>query len=178
MTYYPAFPNGMRFRAYVTDTWYPPINMVGAVGCDVGEEVIIYDDDADMDYEDPNGDGWALIRKCENNQLGYFPEAYMDIKAAIPMSKWTNQTNPARPNGGHPSKTTNSHPDGGKPGKPPKKASGGMCCSGGTTHGKAGKKRALELAEDNDEWDDGDDDDVTDWEAPDTTPAPIREKEE
>jgi hypothetical protein len=159
---YPQYSNGMRFMATVVGGWYPPYNMVGAVGADAGESVIIFDDDEDNDYEDPNSDGWALIRKLEDNTVGYFPEAYLDVSKAIPESKW-KKPQPGKPGGptkpGKPTKNTTNHPDG-KPAKAAKTGKPGGCFPfcGAKKSGKAGKKRAIELLDENDGEDTDDDD--------------------
>jgi len=136
--------------------------MYGAVGCDYGESITLYDDDPDGDYEDPNYDGWALITKKENGLTGFFPEAYITNIKAVNPAKIANKPNPVKPK--PPNKKTSNHPDG-KPVKmdkhaPASKASGGIfaCCSSKPT-GKAAKKRAIELAVDEDDVSDDDDDD-------------------
>lgn len=160
-SYATSFPNGTRFNAEVSVTWYPPYNMYGAVGCDDGEAIILYDDDPDSDYEDPNFDGWAFITKKENGLTGFFPEAYIKNVKAINPAKIAGKKNPAKP-GKPPSKKTTNHPDG-KPVKMDKHApaKGGSCFNicGSKPTGKAAKKRALDLAIDEDDVDDDDDDD-------------------
>jgi hypothetical protein len=158
-----AFPNGMRFNATVAVTWYPPQNMYGAVGCDYGELLTLYDDDPDGVYEDPNFDGWALVTKKENGLTGFFPEAYITNIKAISAAKIAVKPNPVKPNK-PPVKKTAGHPDG-KPVNvakhaPAAKAGGGVSgCCGGKKPGKAGKKRALELAIEESDVDSDDDDD-------------------
>eukprot|EP00746_Dinoflagellata_sp_MGD_P072704 gnl/MRDRNA2_/MRDRNA2_29492_c0_seq1.p1 gnl/MRDRNA2_/MRDRNA2_29492_c0~~gnl/MRDRNA2_/MRDRNA2_29492_c0_seq1.p1 ORF type:complete len:172 (+),score=39.60 gnl/MRDRNA2_/MRDRNA2_29492_c0_seq1:81-596(+) len=164
---FPQYPNGMRFKATVIAQWYPPYNMVGAVGADPGESVVIFDDDEDNDYEDPNSDGWALIRKIEDNTVGYFPEAFLDVAKAIPESKW-QKPQPGQPGGpskpGKPTKNTTNHPDGkpAKAAKAGKPSGGGLGICGPKKAGKAGKRRAIELLDENGGEDDDDDDDDCD----------------
>lgn len=161
MTYYPAYPGGMRFKAEAEGTWYPPYNMIGALAIEHGDDLVVFDDDDDMDYEDPNGDGWALVRKKETNEIGYVPEAFLDIKKAIPPSKW-KKPNPGKPD--KPMKKTSNHPDG-KPAKMEKinKQAEPACplpfCGKKASKGKMGKKRAIELAEEGGDDDDDDSDD-------------------
>lgn len=154
------FPYGARFSAKVAVTWYPPVNVYGAVGADVGEDLVLYDDDPDGVYDDPNFDGWAFVMKKENGQAGFFPEYYItDIRAMNP-NKISKKANPQRPNN-PPQKKTNGYPNG-KNVNMNKHApkSGGSCCCGGKPTGKTAKKRALELAVDEDDVEtDTDDDD-------------------
>lgn len=165
MSYSDSFPNGTRFNGTVACTWYPPYNMYGAVGCDYGEVIILYDDDPDGVYDDPNFDGWAFITKRENGMTGFFPEAYITGIRAIDPSKIANKPNPQKPNQ-PPQKKTNGHP-GGKPVNLDKHApagkAGGMLgkvfpCMAPKT-GKAAKAKALDNAVDNDDVDTDDDDD-------------------
>jgi len=183
---FPSFPNGTRFSANVIVTWYPPLNVYGAVGCDAGEIVTVYDDDPDSVYDDVGvDDHWALVTKKENGQTGYFPDYYLADFKAINPAKVASKPNP-KPGQGAPKnkpvKVTTNHPKNGKtkgggggkpvnmekhapPGKA-KKASGGGCCGGSKkSTGKAGKARALELAEEDSDFTDDDDDDLEELQA-------------
>jgi len=155
------FPYGARFSAKVAVTWYPPVNVYGAVGADVGEDLVLYDDDPDGVYDDPNFDGWAFVMKKENGQAGFFPEYYItDIRAMNP-NKISKKANPQRPNN-PPQKKTNGYPKGKNVNmnKHAPQSKGCSPCCGGKPTGKTAKKRALELAVDEDDVEtDTDDDD-------------------
>jgi len=170
---------GMRFKAVVTHDWIP-LRGPGAnpyiIDVDLWDRCIVYDDDSDMVYDDPEHDGWSFVKCLRTGQLGFVPELCLQIEAAI-------TPNPAKPLPTKPEKPTDApvnnkgksaaklkdktDPKVNKGKHPPPKATKGTgqkkkasgCCGGGTPppKGNAGKTRALEMDEEDSDTDDDSD---------------------